>query len=189
MTRKRKVPQSQSTDTCRPLVLPFAINIRLTSFDAPSHSSFVLLVHNAACFVVRVSIKSSQSLSACFNSKLISAQATRNCYLTKQRQRRLLLVKTRKAIVKWPNRICLFQQTMVREEASNCLRHLIRSPLLDDKLSTLFNTTGREKNSTGPLKQWLFEHQQHPCSFSRSSIRQIPCTFFSLSLSPRSQRN
>lgn len=32
----------------------------------------------------------------------------------------------------------------------------------DDKLSTLFNTTGREKNSTGPLKQWLFEHQQHP---------------------------
>ena len=35
--------------------------------------------------------------------------------------------------------------------------------LLDDKLSTLFNTTGREKNSTGPLKQWLFEHQHHPC--------------------------
>ncbi len=34
---------------------------------------------------------------------------------------------------------------------------------LDDKLSTLFNTTGREKNSTGPLKQWLFEHQHHPC--------------------------
>ncbi|CAF0929022.1 unnamed protein product [Rotaria sordida] len=32
----------------------------------------------------------------------------------------------------------------------------------DDKLSTLFNTTGREKNSTGPLKQWLFEHQHHP---------------------------
>ncbi|CAF4792440.1 unnamed protein product, partial [Rotaria magnacalcarata] len=33
----------------------------------------------------------------------------------------------------------------------------------DDKLSTLFNTTGREKNSTGPLKHWLFEHQHHPC--------------------------
>ncbi|CAF4306356.1 unnamed protein product [Rotaria socialis] len=32
----------------------------------------------------------------------------------------------------------------------------------DDKLSTLFNTTGREKNSTGPLKHWLFEHQHHP---------------------------
>ncbi|CAF4620233.1 unnamed protein product [Rotaria sp. Silwood1] len=32
----------------------------------------------------------------------------------------------------------------------------------DDKLSTLFNTTGREKNSTGPLKQWLFEHQHNP---------------------------
>jgi hypothetical protein len=35
----------------------------------------------------------------------------------------------------------------------------------DDKLSTLFNTTGREKNSTGPLKQWLFEHQHHPCLY------------------------
>jgi hypothetical protein len=32
-----------------------------------------------------------------------------------------------------------------------------------DELSTLFNTTGRERNSTGPLKQWLFEHQYHPC--------------------------
>jgi len=32
-----------------------------------------------------------------------------------------------------------------------------------DKLSTLFNTTGRERNSTGPLKQWLYEHQNHPC--------------------------
>jgi hypothetical protein len=32
-----------------------------------------------------------------------------------------------------------------------------------DKLSTLFNTTGRERNSTGPLKQWLYEHQDHPC--------------------------
>ncbi|UJR25739.1 hypothetical protein I4U23_007089 [Adineta vaga] len=30
------------------------------------------------------------------------------------------------------------------------------------KLSTLFNTTGRERNSTGPLKQWLYEHQNHP---------------------------
>jgi hypothetical protein len=33
-----------------------------------------------------------------------------------------------------------------------------------DKLSTLFNTTGRERNSTGPLKQWLYEHQDHPCN-------------------------
>jgi hypothetical protein len=31
------------------------------------------------------------------------------------------------------------------------------------KLSTLFNTTGRERNSTGPLKQWLYEHRDHPC--------------------------
>ena len=33
----------------------------------------------------------------------------------------------------------------------------------NDKLSTLFNTTGRERNSTGPLKQWLYEHQDNPC--------------------------
>ena len=32
-----------------------------------------------------------------------------------------------------------------------------------DKSSTLFNTTGRERNSTGPLKQWLYEHRDHPC--------------------------
>ncbi len=34
----------------------------------------------------------------------------------------------------------------------------------NDQLSTLFNTTGRERNSTGPLKQWLYEHQDHPCN-------------------------
>jgi hypothetical protein len=33
----------------------------------------------------------------------------------------------------------------------------------DDKLSTLFNPTGRERNSTGPLKEWLYKHQDHPC--------------------------
>ncbi|CAF0855201.1 unnamed protein product [Adineta ricciae] len=32
----------------------------------------------------------------------------------------------------------------------------------NSKLSTLFSTTGRERNSTGPLKQWLYEHQDHP---------------------------
>ena len=39
-------------------------------------------------------------------------------------------------------------------------------PMMDtenNKLSTLFSTTGRERNSTGPLKQWLYEHQDHPC--------------------------
>jgi len=33
----------------------------------------------------------------------------------------------------------------------------------NDKLSTLFNPTGRERNSTGPLKQWLYKHQDDPC--------------------------
>lgn len=42
---------------------------------------------------------------------------------------------------------------------------------IDDKLSTLFNTTGREKNSTGPLKQWLFEHQHHPCMLFNLSFK------------------
>jgi hypothetical protein len=35
--------------------------------------------------------------------------------------------------------------------------------LENDKLSTLFNATGRERNSTGPLKEWLYEHRDHPC--------------------------
>ena len=53
--------------------------------------------------------------------------------------------------------------------------------VLDDKLSTLFNTTGREKNSTGPLKQWLFEHQHHPCSSRGTAFALLP-------LRSRSQR-
>ncbi|CAF1176336.1 unnamed protein product [Rotaria sordida] len=32
----------------------------------------------------------------------------------------------------------------------------------NERLSTLFNTTGRERNTTAPLKQWLYEHQHHP---------------------------
>ncbi|CAF1187252.1 unnamed protein product [Adineta steineri] len=32
----------------------------------------------------------------------------------------------------------------------------------EEKLSTLFKTTGRERNSTGPLKQWLYQNQDHP---------------------------
>lgn len=52
---------------------------------------------------------------------------------------------------------------MVGDETSNVIFFHFVDRRLDDKLSTLFNTTGREKNSTGPLKQWLFEHQQHPC--------------------------
>ncbi|CAF1176155.1 unnamed protein product [Adineta ricciae] len=55
--------------------------------------------------------------------------------------------------------------TFGENKKSNCKINKTDVPVQypnDDKLSTLFNTTGREKNSTGPLKQWLFEHQQHP---------------------------
>jgi hypothetical protein len=38
------------------------------------------------------------------------------------------------------------------------------------KLSTLFNTTGRERNSTGPLKQWLYQHKDHPCMYNQYRI-------------------
>ncbi|CAF1510806.1 unnamed protein product, partial [Didymodactylos carnosus] len=51
----------------------------------------------------------------------------------------------------------------------------------DDKLSTLFNTTGRERNSTGPLKQWLFEHQQHP--YPKESDKQMLMEKTKMSLS------
>jgi hypothetical protein len=40
----------------------------------------------------------------------------------------------------------------------------VKNNLLEnDKLSKLFNPTGRERNSTGPLKQWLYKHQDDPC--------------------------
>ncbi|CAF2719642.1 unnamed protein product [Rotaria sp. Silwood2] len=32
----------------------------------------------------------------------------------------------------------------------------------NEKLSSLFNITGRERNTTTPLKEWLYEHQDHP---------------------------
>ncbi|CAF0815593.1 unnamed protein product [Didymodactylos carnosus] len=51
----------------------------------------------------------------------------------------------------------------------------------DDKLSTLFNTTGRERNSTGPLKQWLFEHQHHP--YPKESDKQMLMEKTKMSLS------
>ncbi|CAF1061141.1 unnamed protein product [Adineta steineri] len=55
--------------------------------------------------------------------------------------------------------------TFGENKKSNCKTNKNDVPIQypnEDKLSTLFNTTGREKNSTGPLKQWLFEHQHHP---------------------------
>ncbi|CAF0980795.1 unnamed protein product [Adineta steineri] len=55
--------------------------------------------------------------------------------------------------------------TFGENKKSNCKTNKNDLPIQypnEDKLSTLFNTTGREKNSTGPLKQWLFEHQHHP---------------------------
>ncbi|CAF0725955.1 unnamed protein product [Rotaria sp. Silwood1] len=32
----------------------------------------------------------------------------------------------------------------------------------NERLSSLFNTTGRERNTTTPLKKWLYEHQDNP---------------------------
>jgi hypothetical protein len=55
---------------------------------------------------------------------------------------------------------------MFRENTKPCFNQIPNSDSNvkdNDNLSTLFNTTGRERNSTGPLKQWLYEHQDHPC--------------------------
>ena len=86
------------------------------------------------------------------------------CYL--MTQHRLHSVKIRNPIVKLIKRTYLFSIQMVG--VHHLYLSLTNSSLvLDDKLSTLFNTTGREKNSTGPLKQWLFEHHIiHVCSFT-----------------------